>query len=118
MAAKLVIFKIMETKQTPTHSWLTPKQVAEMFPGGCGGNLSPATISRWIRTGCNGHVLKSRKIGGRVYVRQSDLEAFIEDINTYSQGGGDPEASEAMSTEIADAIAKANLAAHHGIFVP
>lgn len=93
---------------------LTPSQIAEMFPGRSStGTLSPSTVLRWIRVGCRDIKLKSIRIGGTIMVARTDLDAFLAAIND-----GPDQVSDPMSTEIADAIAKANLAAHHGIFVP
>ncbi|MGE3107318.1 MAG: helix-turn-helix domain-containing protein [Phycisphaerales bacterium] len=40
-----------------------------------------STVSRWTLVGCNGVVLRGRKIGGRWFYTEDDLAAFHEACN-------------------------------------
>lgn len=52
-----------------TKDKLTPKQAAEIL------DCHPNTLANWRSTGK--YKLKYLKIGGRVYYRQSDLDAWL-----------------------------------------
>jgi hypothetical protein len=50
------------------------RRVPELLPG----NPTLITVYRWIRHGIDGVKLPSIRIGGRRFVRRSDLQAFVE----------------------------------------
>lgn len=41
-----------------------------------------STVSKWALVGCNGVILRGRKIGGRWFFTEEDLAAFVEACNT------------------------------------
>ncbi|MAC55136.1 MAG: hypothetical protein CME31_21565 [Gimesia sp.] len=65
--------------------------------------VHPGTVWRWTIQGVKGRRLKTVQIGGRRYVLQSDLEAFLEQRDT-NQGN-----SKSPDEQQRQAIAKARL---------
>jgi hypothetical protein len=43
--------------------------------------VSPKSIARWARVGVRGVILPTVRVGGRVFVLNADLDAFLAAIN-------------------------------------
>lgn len=50
-----------------------------------------ATIWRWTHSGVGGHKLESVRIGGRRYVLEKDISAFLDRLNCGSSVAADKE---------------------------
>ena len=63
------------------HTTLTESRftIAEVSEAAC---VHPATVWRWISRGVSGHRLRATRIGGRRYVLESDLNRFLDALNT------------------------------------
>lgn len=71
-----------------TDNLLTIQQVAQMHPGTAGKSaMHRNSVFRWIKKGICGVHLRTVTRGGRRFIRQSDLEAFHDEIaNRKSHG--------------------------------
>lgn len=49
-------------------------------------SVSRKSVARWTRFGVAGVVLKTHRIGGRVYVLNHDLDSFVEATNSKPRG--------------------------------
>ena len=76
-------------------------EVPDILPELSGGRkVHPATVWRWINKGVHGRFLGSRLVGGRRFVTQQDIEAFLGPEST---------------PEVRSAAARSNLATRYGI---
>jgi hypothetical protein len=58
---------------------LTPlRQLPEILPRHNGKRISFSTVFRWTQKGCAGRKLATIAIGGRLYVSEESLRAFLQ----------------------------------------
>jgi hypothetical protein len=65
-------------------------------------DVHPGTVWRWVTSGVRGTKLPSVRVGGRLYVLEDDLDAFIESSNELTSGpypSNHPESSTSYGAE-------------------
>lgn len=70
------------TTSKPPQTLHSFAQIRRLLPSSVDGRtLAPSTLSRWRTTGVRGVRLRCQRIGGRWFVRQTDLDEFLRALN-------------------------------------
>jgi hypothetical protein len=64
----------------------TPRYSMKQAARRC-GNVDVSTVWRWTLKGVHGIKLRTVKLGGRRYVLEPDLEAFVREVSAQAEGG-------------------------------
>jgi len=73
--------------------YLSVQQIAEQL------QVSKQTVRNWIKTGCQGLVLRSYKVAGKRRILQNDLDDFLEAVTHEGFGEVKPDRTPAQQSK-------------------